>query len=105
MATSVIHSFVKFKSMFRHWQAQLKHLAKLPHPAPAGLAAVMGIALIGTVLSGSAQANEYSASWGPAVGEPLPALAAQDQTGAVRTLADLAGPQGLLVFYYRSADW
>lgn len=55
--------------------------------------------------SASARASEYSDAWGPAVGSTLPFLEAPDQTGTVRTLADLAGEQGLLLFLNRSADW
>lgn len=58
------------------------------------------------VLAGlPAAANDYSASWGPAVGAPVPVLNAADQGGAPRSLADLAGEQGLLLFLSRSADW
>jgi hypothetical protein len=35
----------------------------------------------------------------------LPVLEAPDQTGTVRTLDDLAGDHGLLLFLNRSADW
>ena len=34
-----------------------------------------------------------------------PLLEAPDQNGVVRTLADLSGEQGLLLFLNRSADW
>jgi len=47
----------------------------------------------------------YSASWGPAVGEVLPQVEAQDQQGRLRRLPDLTGEQGLLLFLVRSADW
>ena len=53
----------------------------------------------------SARADDYATDWGPAIGSELPILEAPDQTGAVRTLADLAGKQGLLLFLVRSADW
>lgn len=52
-----------------------------------------------------ARADEYGDAWGPAVGAPLPVLEAPDQTGRIRTLDDLAGEQGLLLFLNRSADW
>ena len=64
--------------------------------------------LAGTVLmlmSLSVWADDYSAGWGPAVGAPMPVLAAPDDSGQDRTLADLAGDQGLLLFLSRSADW
>ena len=52
-----------------------------------------------------ALAGEYGDQWGPAVGSSLPVLEATDQAGNPRTLADLAGEQGLLLFLNRSADW
>ena len=42
---------------------------------------------------------------GPAVGATVPAFEAVDQTGAKRTFESLAGPNGLLLLFYRSADW
>ena len=53
----------------------------------------------------AAWASEYSEGWGPAVGSQLPVLEAPDQTGTIRTLDDLSGEQGLLLFLNRSADW
>jgi len=69
--------------------------------------------VIGSVLSlgglllsaGGALASEFSESWGPEVGSTPPLLEAPDQTGTIRTLDDLAGEQGLLLFLNRSADW
>lgn len=61
--------------------------------------------LAGLVLTGAAWAADYADGWGPAVGSQLPLLEAPDQTGTVRTLADLAGERGLLLFMTRSADW
>ena len=68
---------------------------------------VTGVLSLGGVLVGSvgASASEFSEAWGPKLGSTLPLLAAPDQTGAPRTLADLAGDQGLLLFLNRSADW
>ncbi len=42
--------------------------------------------------------------WGPAIGSKVE-LRAQDDSGRERTLADLSGRQGLLLFLNRSADW
>ena len=42
---------------------------------------------------------------GPAAGETIPAFEAVDQTGAQRTFENLAGPNGLLLLFHRSADW
>ncbi|HTW87130.1 MAG TPA: hypothetical protein VMD75_03900 [Candidatus Binataceae bacterium] len=48
--------------------------------------------------------NEGFAS-GPEVGQPVPAFALPDQDGKSRALGDLSGPNGLLLVFYRSADW
>lgn len=42
---------------------------------------------------------------GPAVGAQAPAFALSDQNGQTRTLASLMGPKGLMLIFYRSADW
>lgn len=47
----------------------------------------------------------YHDAWGPAVGAPMAAISAADQHGDTRTLEDLAGARGLLLFMVRSADW
>ncbi len=53
----------------------------------------------------SALADDYSAGWGPAVGAKMRVLEAPDQSGNLRTLDNLTGKQGLLLFLSRSADW
>lgn len=42
---------------------------------------------------------------GPDPGERIPEFALPDQSGAMRTLNDLAGPHGLFLIFHRSADW
>src|SRR5271167_4345235 len=42
---------------------------------------------------------------GPEPGERIPEFALPDENGVVRSLADLAGPEGLLLVFHRSADW
>ena len=42
---------------------------------------------------------------GPEPGERIPEFSLPDQEGAARSLANLAGPNGLLLVFYRSADW
>ena len=42
---------------------------------------------------------------GPGVGETIPEFSAADQHGDRRTFAGLTGPNGLLLLFYRSADW
>ncbi|HTW66669.1 MAG TPA: hypothetical protein VME17_18740 [Bryobacteraceae bacterium] len=42
---------------------------------------------------------------GPEPGRHIPDFALADQHGALRSLADLTGPNGLLLVFHRSADW
>jgi hypothetical protein len=42
---------------------------------------------------------------GPNVGERVPEFALPDQDGRERHLADLTGPKGALLVFFRSADW
>lgn len=42
---------------------------------------------------------------GPAVGEAIPRFEARDQAGRLRTFEDLKGPNGLVLLFFRSADW
>jgi len=42
---------------------------------------------------------------GPDPGQPIPEFALPDQLGGIRTLKDLAGPNGLFLVFHRSADW
>jgi hypothetical protein len=38
-------------------------------------------------------------------GQRLPDFALPDQNGVLKSLGDLAGPNGLLLVFHRSADW
>jgi peroxiredoxin len=42
---------------------------------------------------------------GPEVGSPIPEIRTLDQHGRERTFADLRGPDGLLLLFYRTVDW
>ncbi len=44
-------------------------------------------------------------STGPEPGERIPEFALPDQTGVLRSLANLTGTSGLLLVFHRSADW
>jgi len=60
--------------------------------------------LLVTLMQASA-ANPRPAELGPQVGEQLPSFSLQDQHGKARDLASLAGPNGLVLVLFRSADW
>jgi hypothetical protein len=42
---------------------------------------------------------------GPQVGTRVPDFTLLDQKGRSRTLASLMGPKGLMLVFFRSADW
>ena len=42
---------------------------------------------------------------GPQAGERVPDFTLTDQQGRSRTLASLLGPRGLVLVFFRSADW
>ena len=42
---------------------------------------------------------------GPQAGQRLPAFEARDQSGRSRNFASLSGPKGLVLVFFRSADW
>ncbi len=42
---------------------------------------------------------------GPPVGAVAPVFQASDQNGQKRGLKDLMGPRGLMLVFFRSADW
>ena len=68
-------------------------------------AMIAAAAWVAAMLASAALAEDYAAGWGLAVGAKAPAIQAQDQGGALRDLASLAGERGLLLFMNRSADW
>jgi peroxiredoxin len=54
----------------------------------------------------SAAPAAWAAEFGPVVGAKAPAFGAlADQEGVIRNLADLAGPRGTVLMFYRSAGW
>lgn len=42
---------------------------------------------------------------GPSVGQPVPEFSAPDQAGQTQTLRSVMGPKGLMLVFFRSADW
>jgi hypothetical protein len=42
---------------------------------------------------------------GPEAGQRIPSFTLADQNGALKSLPDLTGPSGVLLVFYRSADW
>ncbi|MBL0160843.1 MAG: redoxin domain-containing protein [Bryobacterales bacterium] len=46
-----------------------------------------------------------AAATGPNPGDQVPAFTLPDQSGQPRSLASLQGPKGLVLLFFRSADW
>jgi hypothetical protein len=53
----------------------------------------------------AAPAETGAARKGPPLDQPPPPVHARDQFGREQTLATLAGPNGLVLLFFRSADW
>jgi hypothetical protein len=51
------------------------------------------------------QRTEDAAAIGLAIGATAPDFSLVDQTGHRRTIDSLAGPKGLVLVFFRSADW
>jgi hypothetical protein len=42
---------------------------------------------------------------GPQIGAAVPSFSLQDQTGRLQTLQSVMGPKGVILVFFRSADW
>jgi hypothetical protein len=60
--------------------------------------------LAGAVLSATADGVDPQAL-GPKVGEHVPGFTLADQHGATRSLESTFGPSGVVLVFFRSADW
>ena len=52
-----------------------------------------------------AAASAATVPTGPKAGETAPDFRLEDQGGAQQTLKSVMGPKGLMLVFYRSADW
>lgn len=70
------------------------------------LAALLAPAAPALAQEGSAaQAAAAAQPFGPAPGERAPDFTAPDSAGALQSLSDLAGRNGLVLYFNRSLDW
>jgi len=78
-----------------HWQSQMK------------LAVIACIAASHFCLpvSGQIQGLRDATVNGPAAGATAPDFSLLDQHGKRRTMESLMGPQGVVLVFFRSADW
>ena len=63
--------------------------------------------LLGFSTLAEAQSREAIdvASLGPQIGERVPDFNLPDQSGQVHSLDSIMGPNGVMLVFYRSADW
>ncbi len=61
--------------------------------------------LLAPVLLSAGWGQTAGESPGPAVGASVPAFQLPDQNGQTRDLRSLTGPKGLMLVFFRSADW
>jgi hypothetical protein len=86
-------------------------VSRLPKFGPAAFAGVITILLLR--LSADAVMQQAKSQptlpdvqkLGPQVGTRVPDFSLLDQKGQSRTLASLMGPKGLMLVFFRSADW
>ena len=71
----------------RYNTAKHMHLNRILAIAAAGLIARAGV------------------TTGPEIGQAVPAFSMADQTDKMQTLKSVMGPKGVLLVFYRSADW
>ncbi len=73
------------------------------------LICVFFLAIVGSAATSAQPATEAAmdaaSEFGPAVGETAPAFTVSDSTGASRSLEDLTGENGVVLYFNRSLDW
>jgi hypothetical protein len=66
---------------------------------------IMGRLVVGFVLLGAAFSLAAQEMPGVPAGEPAPSFRARDQFAKEQTLSSVMGPNGLVLLFFRSADW
>lgn len=61
--------------------------------------------LLCAVAAMAAAQNQPAPKTGPAVGSRIPDFSAADQDGRIRSFENLRGEKGVMLVFYRSADW
>jgi hypothetical protein len=69
------------------------------------ISALLGVTVVVLTLGAEALAQSVPESPGPAVGARAPDFQLSDQAGANRSLHSVMGPKGLMLVFFRSADW
>jgi|TARA_B110000263_G_C15233187_1_gene475664 cytochrome oxidase Cu insertion factor (SCO1/SenC/PrrC family) len=68
---------------------------------------ILAALLLGFSTVAAAQSREAIdvASLGPQIGERVPDFNLPDQSGQVHNLDSIMGPNGVMLVFFRSADW
>jgi hypothetical protein len=90
------------EAFFDHLSGWSRLSAKLATMRAHVLAAAAVLAFIVTALA--AQTPDPQ-TLGPKVGMRLQEFSLRDQTGAMRSLRSTFGPKGVVLVFFRSADW
>jgi hypothetical protein len=61
--------------------------------------------LVSVAISAQTPAAVDTSRIGPQVGSTVPAIAGVDQFGRAQTLASVSGRNGVMLVFFRSADW
>ena len=69
-----------------------------------GIAASLAIAMAGQRSVPTADTIDIQ-KLGPRVGAAVPEFSLPDQAGQARTLRSVMGPKGVVLVFFRSADW
>ena len=69
------------------------------------LTALAAALLLAAATSTQAPQKLDTSAIGPQIGNRIPAFSGTDQVGTLRTLDTSAGPKGLMLVFFRSADW
>ncbi|MBU2892316.1 peroxiredoxin family protein [Colwellia sp. D2M02] len=67
--------------------------------------ALTGLCLSLTLASATVFANPNSLPVGPEVGTQAPEITAKNNQGKEKTISQLSGEKGLIILFFRSADW
>ena len=86
-------------------------MSPTPHRMTSMAASAMACALVSLAAQSTAPQSALQPTLpdvqklGPQIGTRVPDFALLDQKGQSRTLTSLMGPKGLMLVFFRSADW
>jgi len=60
---------------------------------------------LGVAILGASRIQAQSIKTGPSVGQLVPEFSTLDQANRTQTLKSVMGPKGVMLVFFRSADW